>query len=84
MSFLQKLNPFHRATPDEQLVAWILSLEERREKAEKVWQKQNRLTPYLAHEWATPKALDRLVLILLVSHPTTLLIGFIPINDVGK
>ena len=66
MSLLQKLNPFHRATPDEQLVSWIVGVEDRREKAEKVWRKENNLGPYLAHEWAQPRDLEKLALILEV------------------
>lgn len=64
MSLLRKLNPFYRATPDEQLAQWVVDLETRREKAERKWRTENSMAPYLSREWATPGDIEKLTLIL--------------------
>ena len=64
MVLLQKLNPFYRATPDEQLAQWGVDLENRRERSERKWRTENSIAPYLSRECATPRDIEKIALIL--------------------
>lgn len=64
MSFLDKINPFLKLSPDEMLDQWLITIENRRDKAHMNWKKKSSAMFYWARDWATPQEIEKLELIL--------------------